>query len=60
MKNHRPHSYQQKRKVIRQSDGLVVGLVAVRVSRWRGFCKVPVDGRKFTHPDKVVQKAESR
>jgi len=56
-KNHQPQSYQQIREVFRQSDGPVVGLVAVCVSRWRGFCKVPVDGRGFSRPDKVVQTA---
>jgi len=32
----------------------VVGLVAVCVSRWRGFCKVPVDGRELSRHDKIV------
>ena len=32
----------------------VVGLVAVCVSRWRGFCKIPVDGRELSRHDKIV------
>ena len=47
-------------KPVQDTHGPVVGLVAVCVSRWRGFCKVPVDGRKLTRPGKVVQMVESR
>jgi hypothetical protein len=36
------------------------GLCAVCVSRWRGFCKVPVDGQELSYHAKVVLTAKSR
>jgi hypothetical protein len=42
------------------TNGPVVWAVAVCVRVGMRFCKVPVDGRKFSRPDKVVQMAESR
>ena len=41
-------------------NGPVVWGVAVCVGVGMRFCKVPVDGRKFSCHDKVVQMAESR
>ncbi len=43
------------RLVFMNANGLVVGLAAVCVSRWRGFCKVPVDGRMFSRHGEIVQ-----
>ena len=41
-------------------NGPVVWGVAVCVRVGMRFCKVPVDGRKFSRPGEVVQMAESR
>jgi hypothetical protein len=42
------------------ANGPVVGLVAVCVRVGMCFCKVPIDGRKFSRPGEVVQMAKSR
>jgi len=41
-------------------NGPVVWEVAVCVRVGLSFCKVQIDGRKFSRHDKVVQMAESR